>query len=76
MLKRNPKERLGNVNGSWEIKRHPFFSGINWDDAIKRKLKPPKPVIDSLGQEQKMELKDSLVIDCTTTLKEWSFTNN
>jgi serine/threonine-protein kinase RIM15 len=30
LLVLDPKERLG-TNGADEIKRHPFFKGINWD---------------------------------------------
>ena len=27
-----------------EIKDHPFFAPINWEDAIQRKLQVPKPL--------------------------------
>ena len=44
LLNRNPQKRLGSGKGDAdEIKKHPWFKNINWDDAIKRKLKPPKP---------------------------------
>ena len=29
-----------------EIKTHPWFKGINWEDAMNKKLKPPKPNIN------------------------------
>ena len=46
LLNRDPKQRLGAGPGdSEEIKEHPFFKTINWDDALLRKLKPPKPHI-------------------------------
>lgn len=32
LLQRDPKKRLGSVEGIKEIKRHPFFSGMNWAD--------------------------------------------
>ncbi|XP_023240752.1 serine/threonine-protein kinase N2-like [Centruroides sculpturatus] len=41
-LKRNPDERLGNrISGVEEIKQHPFYQIIDWDDLIQRKLQPP-----------------------------------
>ena len=45
LLEKDPGTRLGR-NGLKEIKKHPFFSGINFDDLIKKKVKPPfKPNI-------------------------------
>ncbi|GMG98207.1 hypothetical protein Nepgr_000047 [Nepenthes gracilis] len=40
LLKRDPKSRLGSQAGANEIKRHPFFHGINW--ALIRCMKPPE----------------------------------
>ncbi len=34
----NKNNRLGK-NGASEIKKHPFFAGIDWDNA--RNMKPP-----------------------------------
>lgn len=40
LLDRNPEKRLG-VNGSHEIREHPFFKGkINWQELLQRKTKP------------------------------------
>lgn len=30
LLHRDPKNRLGSREGASEIKRHPFFRGVNW----------------------------------------------
>lgn len=30
LLQRDPKDRLGSREGANEIKRHPFFKGVNW----------------------------------------------
>jgi serine/threonine protein kinase len=35
---KNPHERLGS-NGTDEIKSHPFFDGIPWDDILEKNLK-------------------------------------
>ena len=34
LLRRDPKERLGARDGIKELKRHPFFFGINWQNII------------------------------------------
>ena len=46
LLNRNPSKRLGaGPRDSDEIKEHPFFDGVNWDDVIQRKLPVPAPKI-------------------------------
>ena len=49
LLVPNPKKRLGyGPDGAKKIKEHPYFSGINWDDAWNRKLEPPfVPILKS-----------------------------
>ena len=45
----DPKKRLGyGKNGTDNIKSHPFFNGINWEDMYNRKIDPPfKPKINT-----------------------------
>ncbi|XP_018414007.1 PREDICTED: ribosomal protein S6 kinase alpha-5 isoform X4 [Nanorana parkeri] len=47
LLMKDPKKRLGcGPDGSDEIKKHPFFKTINWDDLAAKKVPAPfKPVI-------------------------------
>ena len=46
LLEKDPGTRLGR-KGLKEIKKHPFFSGISFDDLFKKKHKAPfKPTID------------------------------
>ncbi|KAK3206126.1 hypothetical protein Dsin_020172 [Dipteronia sinensis] len=40
LLHRDPKNRLGSREGANEIKKHPFFKGINW--ALVRCTSPPE----------------------------------
>ena len=40
LLKINPQQRLG-CNGIKEIKEHPFFDGINWEEMLKNNKKGP-----------------------------------
>lgn len=46
LLNRNPYKRLGaGKRGADEIKEHPFMTAINWEEAMQRKLKVPKPYL-------------------------------
>ena len=40
LLTKDPNKRLG-ANGVEEIKSHPYFEDINWEDLYNKKLKPP-----------------------------------
>lgn len=43
-MNRNPYKRLGaGKRDAEEIKEHPFFTTLNWQDAMQRKNKVPKP---------------------------------
>ncbi|XP_029141621.1 ribosomal protein S6 kinase alpha-6 [Protobothrops mucrosquamatus] len=42
LFKRNPSNRLGaGPDGVEEIKRHPFFSTIDWNKLYRREIQPP-----------------------------------
>jgi hypothetical protein len=36
LLQRNPKKRLGYESDGEDIKKHPFFKGLNWNDLYAR----------------------------------------
>ncbi|KAJ0021718.1 hypothetical protein Pint_32267 [Pistacia integerrima] len=40
LLHRDPKNRLGSREGANEVKKHPFFKGVNW--ALVRCMNPPE----------------------------------
>ncbi|KAL5581148.1 hypothetical protein UlMin_013590 [Ulmus minor] len=59
LLHRDPKNRLGSREGANEIKRHPFFRGINW--ALVRCMEPPKldaPLFETTEAEQAEKVVD------------------
>nr|AML78000.1 putative LOV domain-containing protein [Viola canadensis] len=66
LLHRDPKNRLGAHEGANEIKRHPFFKGINW--ALVRCMNPPKLDAPILGTEaEKVEkVEDPAMQDLQT----------
>jgi len=44
LLNRNPLKRLGaGPNDAEDIKRHPFFAGIDWGKVERREYDLPKP---------------------------------
>ena len=71
-LEKDPGTRLGR-QGLDEIKKHPFFSGINFDDLNKKKIKPPfrpnfskeeKDITNNFDEEYlKLEISDSPIGD-------------
>ncbi|XP_065866773.1 phototropin-1 isoform X2 [Euphorbia lathyris] len=56
LLHRDPKNRLGSREGANEIKRHPFFKGVNW--ALVRCMNPPALDVSGLDKESEKESKD------------------
>ena len=58
----NPLKRLGyGEDGAYKIKQHPYFKGINWDDAWNLKLKPP--FIPNLSNETDLKYFDNMITD-------------
>lgn len=49
MLNKNPSRRLGaGKTDSEEVKKHPYFTGADWDAMIRKEITPPwKPTIKS-----------------------------
>lgn len=42
LLTRDPNRRLGSGKGdAEEIKAHPFFKDVNWDDVLQKRIPPP-----------------------------------
>ena len=49
LMQKNPRKRLGNgSNGIDEIKQHPFFKGIDWEELSSRTMEVPfKPNMET-----------------------------
>ncbi|KAM0999638.1 hypothetical protein ACFX15_006132 [Malus domestica] len=69
LLHRDPKNRLGSQEGADEIKRHPFFKGINW--ALVRCMNPPQldaPLFAKTEAERGAEAVDPEMQDLQTNI--------
>nr|AML77471.1 putative LOV domain-containing protein [Lobelia siphilitica] len=69
LLHRDPKNRLGSREGAYEVKRHPFFRGINW--ALVRCQNPPKldaPVFGDTESEKEVKAVDPGLEDLQTNV--------
>nr|AML78514.1 putative LOV domain-containing protein [Drypetes deplanchei] len=55
LLHRDPKHRLGSHEGANDVKRHPFFKGVNW--ALVRCMNPPELHTPLLETEAEKEAK-------------------
>ena len=78
LLQKDINKRLGSFEGATEIKKHPWFSNINWDSAIKRKLAMAKPGITKLKlyeYESKNDLFDETG-ETGSIIDNWTFIDN
>jgi len=42
LFKKEPEKRLGGgVNDAEDIKKHPWFEGVNWDAYLRKEIKAP-----------------------------------
>ena len=86
-MERDPNKRLGSgTRDAQEIKEHPYFKDVNWDDIYNKKLKPPifmnymNKMIHYYHKERLFANEDLLNI--TSDIKNpnmlmgWSFINN
>ena len=78
LLDRNPKKRLGAGPGdAEELKTHPFFATINWEDVLQKKLDMPKPLIKPIVEVQMMFKAGQDVGDEKyKRMGNWSFIDN
>ncbi|KDP44148.1 hypothetical protein JCGZ_05615 [Jatropha curcas] len=68
LLHKDPKSRLGSHEGANEIKRHPFFKGVNW--ALVRCMKPPvlETPLSQAEAEKEPKLVDPELLDLQTNV--------
>ncbi|KAI0385756.1 protein kinase [Hypomontagnella monticulosa] len=49
LLDRRPEQRLGADGGASEIKAHPFFDGVDWDNLLQRRRQPSLKPSHAIG---------------------------
>lgn len=71
---RNPSKRLGSGSkDAEEIKSHPFFEGLSWEDVYQRKMKVPKPVIKNVNCCESIWISDSPAVEGIDKIEGWDF---
>ena len=79
LLERNPEKRIGSSNlDAEEIKRHPYFKDVNWDDIYNKKIKAPfknnyNGRVIHYFKKPKLFIEDDKDILETNFLDDWSF---
>ncbi|KAG0226804.1 hypothetical protein BGW41_004077 [Actinomortierella wolfii] len=67
LLERDPVRRLGyGSNGARAVKRHPYFKGIDWHQALQRRL--PCPYVPELTSEEDLSNFDDTFLTMTPRL--------
>jgi serine/threonine protein kinase len=76
LLNRNPRTRLGAGAGdAEEIKAHKFFKSLNWQDVLNRKLKPPRPKVKPIVEEN-IDLDIEKETEDKGRMERWTFIAN
>ena len=87
LLQKDPWKRLGGgIKDAMEIKQHPYFKDVNWDDVYNKRIRPP-PVnvftrnIMHVYQRPRLFANDDNLSICSdrpnpNMLPGWSFINN
>ncbi|EAR86537.2 Serine/Threonine kinase domain protein (macronuclear) [Tetrahymena thermophila SB210] len=71
LLSKDPIQRLGS-KGAEEVKSHPFFRDVNWEDVYNKKLLPPVPKKPPI----QLEGKEDNLIKVTISLEQQKGDNN
>ena len=75
MLEIDPNKRLGNGENGWEdIKNHPYFDGVDWDEANNKKLTPP--FIPKIDNENDTKYFENIFTDQPLSECDELFSNN
>lgn len=79
LLERDPARRLGANHDARDIKEHPWFRDISWEDVqnrynmpLRRKLTPP-PIKERVIVSRKLEFPVGEEDEADTKLNGWSF---
>lgn len=74
-MHRTPQKRLGaGIKDASELKSHPFFAGINWDDIAQKRIKPPQQMLVSAAKwEPPIQIVDSPAREGTNKVEGWTY---
>ena len=84
LMEKNPDKRLGGAGrDALEIKEHPYFKDVNWNEIYKKKIKPPN-FFDFKNKYKKSYYKNKKFLNehlnkkkkKKSKIKGWSFIEN
>ena len=83
LLQRNPHDRIGAIGGIEEIKQHPWFKDISWEDVGRKMMYAKKYEPKQLKMKQdRIDMKDLTGPNRhrykereLISVKDWSFNN-
>ncbi len=74
LMEKDPKKRLGAKNDAEEVKTHPWFAGVDWQQMLDKRVKPP--YVPESGPEEGAEVlcSDGEEVDEDETWENFEFT--
>ena len=73
LLCRDPRKRLGANKDSEELKEHPFFDGINWQEVMNRELIMPSVDIPKVNLNETIKVSFENNGDVSKKVENWTF---
>ena len=76
LLCRDPRKRLGSQKDSEELKEHPFFQELDWQEVFNRKLEMPPVDIPKININETIKISFSSSEEHNKKVEGWTFINN
>ena len=73
LLDKDPNKRLGSKNDAIEIKNHPWFDSVNWEDVQNKKIKPYHPYLSKSKEELLYDINSSNILIICFIINEFKF---
>ena len=75
LLCRDPRKRLGSQRDSEQLKQHPFFGDLEWQDVFNRKLQMPGVDIPKINIHETIKISFNSSEEHNKKVQGWTFIN-